>query len=317
MDALYYAAPAAPAPRCCFGSHSAPIFSYPPSVAAQGVIRAFPLNIKTPLMLTAGSWLWLVAPWPVKVITNGSAQAAQIACGQAVYFKAQSDTWIVPTKPLERAFATGWCKLPGELKLQIIEANLVSAAAIDPQGSSSRTEAWMARTQPCPSLAKLYHHLRMTPEIAELAKRIFYTSNTFLLRTGWGRTFKYPKPAVNHQVRRLDVRVSLGDRREWKKLVKLADGDYGFKDLRFIQVTLHWGDVQWMYNGDAANIEAFKDWLNARTNRNVQFQCHGTLAFKHKIILEARTRVPEAVQQRFETIMRFKVGFAVDPLEDL
>ena len=310
MNAPYHANPpiSTTSIRCCFGSQRGSAFSYPPSVAALGVIQTFALPVTTPFKLTAGAWLWLASPLPVKVITDNTENSAQIACEQGVYVKAQSET-----KPLSRHFAMGWSKLPDELKIQIIEKNLKFESAVDSHDTDGKDTCLMLRG--------LHHHLRTTPEIAELAKQIFYTSNTFLLRRASSShwfvpTLRFPSPRINNLVRWLRFEIRLGSRKEWRYLIQLAGGDYGFCNLRYVHLVLNWKLIPWEFTEDPSE-EVFKGWLSRRCMGNVIFKCKGSIVFEDQLVLDIETVVPEAVQHRFETMLRFKIGFEEDPADGL
>lgn len=64
------------------------------------------------------------------VITSKTVCAADLACDAAVYSKALTDIWVVPTKTLDIAFALGWSKLAKELKIQIIGHNLAYSQTV-------------------------------------------------------------------------------------------------------------------------------------------------------------------------------------------
>ncbi|ORY10078.1 hypothetical protein BCR34DRAFT_588900 [Clohesyomyces aquaticus] len=80
----------------------------------------------------------------------------------------------------------------------------------------------------------------MTPEIAGLARQIFYGTNTFNLRVAPAdltlrETFKYPNHLVNDDIRKLTVKIVWNsDHKHF--LSKLANGSYGFKNVQFIKV---------------------------------------------------------------------------------
>jgi hypothetical protein len=90
------------------------------------------------------------------ITTYSFSAAPEIACTEAVYVFARSRTVLMPTRPLDSKFALGWAKLPDELKILVLESNLKFADPILGFDQESRLS--------------LLHHLRMSPEIAGLAR---------------------------------------------------------------------------------------------------------------------------------------------------
>ncbi|KAF2824624.1 hypothetical protein CC86DRAFT_383438 [Ophiobolus disseminans] len=92
------------------------------------------------------------------------------------------------------------------------------------------------------------HHLRSTPEIASFARELYYARNTFILQTHhWSFTgqphqrnehyIAYPPRAVNVFIRSIVVKVSFL-RMDLAHVRRLADGEFGFENLRQIIVLI-------------------------------------------------------------------------------
>jgi hypothetical protein len=230
MDTLYFEHTPNPKRHLPFGAAAVSVFPNKsnPSTVALGLLRELPLRIRKPLHMPAGSWMWIILPWPLKAIAQGSGSASQIDCTETVYFSPYIDTWLVPTVSLDISFASGWSNLPDELKAQILSHNLTFPEAIDPCEES---------------LLALYHHLRTSPEIAALAREAFYQSNTFRLRRHYGGSRRHqchrhlqhrirlPHPSASALIRRVAIDISISRRADWSQLQKVSQGGHGFTNL--------------------------------------------------------------------------------------
>lgn len=96
-----------------------------------------------------------------------NAKPTRLHSSAPIYITAENPVYIVPTTPPGPTFAAGWDKLSDELKVMILQNNLVLDHSI-------RGDAWNEDVAHA-----LFPYLRMTPEIAGLAKEIFYSKNTF------------------------------------------------------------------------------------------------------------------------------------------
>jgi hypothetical protein len=163
----------------------------------------------------------------------------------------------------------------------------------------------------------LFHHLKMTPEIATLAKRIYYTSSAIGLEVGLGFFIwiglKYPSRTVNHLVHRLEVGIRLGNPNQWSQLEKVANGRLGFQNLEHIQVHI----CEWEFRFKDLTIET-SDSIMARIDREckqyIQFSCHGELIFT-PIMGSGGATMSAAIQQRMQNMLTSRVNFK-ENLED-
>jgi len=83
-----------------------------------------------------------------------------------------------------------------------------------------------------------------------------------------------------------------------------------------VQLVLNWKLIPWELH-DSLSIEAFKDWLSRRCRGYAMFKCKGSIVFEDKLVLDLHAPVPDAVQHRFETMLRFKISFKEDPADEL
>jgi hypothetical protein len=311
MDAPYFEHTPNPQRHLPFGAAAASVFpnKSDASTEALGLLRELPLRIRTPLHMPAGSWMWIVSPWPLKAIAQGSGSASQIACTEAVYFSPYTDTWLVPTVALDISFASGWSNLPDELKAQILGHNLTFPEAIDP-----REETLLA----------LYHHLRISPEIAGLTREAFYQSNTFRLRRHYGgsrrhqrhqhlqRRILLPHPSASALIRRVAIDISISRRADWSQLQKVSQGGHGFTNLRHANVVFDWEETKWSTE-EGGTEEMLVEWINKCFGGQIKFKCDGEVAFTGRVWLNYMERASPAVVQKVEEVMRKKLVFQSEP----
>ncbi|KAJ4360802.1 uncharacterized protein N0V89_001369 [Didymosphaeria variabile] len=145
------------------------------------------------------------------------------------------DSAILATPDAQNNFVRGWNKLPLELRIHILEFNLIYIAP------------YKATEDATTSI--LLPYLRMTKEIADLAREIYFKKNVICLEVrrqdGRRRALRYPPPLSNRFIRRLEVELAFIDfatSRFWPKIPDLASGRYGFPNLRFLHIQLIlWG----------------------------------------------------------------------------
>jgi hypothetical protein len=123
---------------------------------------------------------------------------------------------------LEDRFAHGWNSLPEELKLKILEFNLVKAEPIAKDESGHSVS----------SLSNLCKHLAMGPEIARLSLEVYYTSNHFVLEAHNG-CIQLPPLAARSLIRSIILKVRCGTG-PWRIIQSFASGKYGFTRIVYI-----------------------------------------------------------------------------------
>ncbi|KAF1993629.1 hypothetical protein P154DRAFT_582592 [Amniculicola lignicola CBS 123094] len=134
--------------------------------------------------------------------------------GHPVYLKA--------TSTLDVGVVRGWSKISQELKERIM---WYCVGSDNPIRKDHLTEGWAVFLLP---------FLRMTPEIAFIAKDIFCKHNTFYIIV----VSTYPNPVVNKMIRRLKIMIKL-DGNDWTKLKRLASGKYGFQNLHSLRLVVN------------------------------------------------------------------------------
>ncbi|KAF2635717.1 hypothetical protein P280DRAFT_522837 [Massarina eburnea CBS 473.64] len=170
----------------------------------------------TPILLNETSIIWSETPIMVK------ATAEELLTVQ-------------PHKILDPEFAVGWNKLPDELKVRILTYNVICEDKV------SFNDQWgytMGGNK------DIISYCLMTPEIATLAREIFYSKNIFHVKAlplfewiGERRTLPLPPRSSLGLIRRLEVAVRVIGW-EFTKLRKLTDGRWGFHNLQHIKLTV-------------------------------------------------------------------------------
>ncbi|KAK1915972.1 hypothetical protein P3342_003787 [Pyrenophora teres f. teres] len=179
---------------------------------------------------------------PVRLCAPGSMQVhatspIHICCNRRLY--------VIPAGVPTPGFARGWLKLPVELKLAILRCNLIFSVSIWPSNANA-----VIRNHLLP-------YLRMTPDIAEIAKLVFYQENRFIIQfspsmPGCNTAVVKPPMPVRSQLRHIKflTRLTVLD---WKILREISgEGDrVGFRNIVHLEVRclLKEAAMDYMSNG--------------------------------------------------------------------
>jgi len=245
--------------------------------------------------MPGGSWLWITAPSALKVVDIFTRSVTQLACSHAVYFRPHNDTWLVPSLPLDFAFATGWEKLPTELKVHILSYNLTFPGKVDLYESNV--------------LPALDHHLRISPEIADLAKEIFYCQNTFRIRRNLRRPSGRPLfPVAYGLIRKIVVDVIMGSYTDWETLSMISKGSHGLSNLRYVNVVINCRGVSWSPLNDDS-ITQLLGWIPDSCDESIVFKCKGEVTLTDRLWQSGN--IPSITDgiQKVEALVRSKVVF--------
>jgi hypothetical protein len=230
---------------------------------------------------------------------------------------AQYETLFVPVH-LGPAFAKGWSKLLAELKLLIIEKNVSTLGKLRPLNRYARvfeTRRHFDRS----NLEVLYHHLRMTPEIAALAKQVFYNSNGFNLSvtSTCGDMGLFPAVVPGHLVQRIEISLILGIEKPWSLLDAVYKQSAALPTLQYVQVAIFLGEEYLYAVSTRGNLINY--WLEEHSAKYVRFRCAGELAFAKPTNHAGYLKIPEAIQRRIKTILSFRITFKEreDPSNEL
>jgi hypothetical protein len=150
---------------------------------------------------------------------------------------------ILPLKPLGPSFVAGWYKLPPELKMEVLSHELILDHEL-----SHYQDYELSRCQNY-FISHMLPFLRISPETATLTQTVFYENNTFRLSSGiyitqeykHFHTFAYPKPSINNLISRISFimnEMNYGIDYDIPFLSKIANGEYGFRNLKEITVRI-------------------------------------------------------------------------------
>jgi hypothetical protein len=167
------------------------------------------ITLLTPLLVPAKVKLSVLSAYPIHVYYPKDTQSPPLqiqSSAPVVFGNGDAAVYLVPDAPLGLEFVAGWTKLPDELKVLILAQNLVFDESV-------RFRNWKEITE-----RVLFPHLRMTPEIANLAREVFYTQNEFQLFRGGDRVIhihqgimwrRFLKPPNRDMVRHVKVPIML------------------------------------------------------------------------------------------------------------
>ena len=237
-----------------------------------------PVQLFNHLNLESHEPVAIVSDVPIKVggITIWSATPIYIM--HPHYLPIRTAPELGPT------FAKGWNSLPTELKCAVLAWGLLEDEPIsDPYSFGGREseiqnlEHHMAYADP--SYEKLLLHQHMTPEIATLAARMFYESNSFrLCVTGVRRYYRdqdgngtliYPPRDVNCFIKTILVHIKT-DACHWHHIRRLAEGYYGFATLKDITIVVE--NIRSVHPNSA-----WRAFRQAVGNKILRFVCSGKI----------------------------------------
>jgi hypothetical protein len=208
---------------------------------------------------------------------------------------------IEPIDSLGPDFERGWNKLPDELKVHVLSFNLISNDGVRRLCTSPRSYVYE-------SLAK---HLQSTPEIANLSREIYWTKNTFLLectitpRLGQrtplqlhppqSQFLAYPNLGVNGIMKRVGFHCSANPM-ELAHLLRFANGNYGFQDLRYVKVVFEMRYVS----------DRWEAAFRAALATGLRFACEGDLKVK---LDRERDEHRKQLQQSLKELLLSSISF--------
>jgi hypothetical protein len=184
---------------------------------------------------------------------------------------------ISPAGPATPGFARGWLKLPTELKLQILRHNLLLPSPLWPSNINTVTRR------------ELLPYLRMTPDIAEIAKSVFYQENRFIMQfssstpNSWS-TLARPPMSIRPQLRRITFLTRLTTL-DWQILRSISRQDCaGFTSLfhltiRCLSCETAASIMLSEHQGEAHKISRFEAEYRARRGEPVHFPFDGVVMY--------------------------------------
>jgi hypothetical protein len=240
--------------------------------AAAGTLDD-PIVIRTPMYLMPSTSIAVGASLPLELRTSEISRSEKDQLPSIVVPNAptklvahsRSRLFINPSEALGEAFRTGWRKLPDELRVMILEHNLVFNLPIS-HDLSSRSDHADSGLVVADWKGMLLAHLAMGPEISSLVKEVFYTNNTFLSSNRFlYRNLVLPNPSARQFIRHIHIIMDI-EPRSLVRLANVANGTAGFSNLRSVDTTLNW----------AIDVPTLRDWLTVI--EPIPFNCAATLS---------------------------------------
>ncbi|KAF2634732.1 hypothetical protein P280DRAFT_474427 [Massarina eburnea CBS 473.64] len=215
------------------------------TVAKLGRSESMPLNLTSEYFLRKDTPLWVTCD--SSFIASGKYSNTELSFGSGglhVSFRSNHpieisfrvSVWLRPAVRLQATFRDGWKKLPNELKMKVLGVSLTDTRPLEPGNTYY-----------------LSNFLRMTPEIAALAKEVYYTTNTFKIPL-YRPCMTLPNPAIRRYVRRIYILLSyIQLDRHWDWVRRLACGEFGFHGLRHVTLALYTAEPYRLINCEKEN----------------------------------------------------------------
>ncbi|KAF1958170.1 hypothetical protein CC80DRAFT_558961 [Byssothecium circinans] len=260
-------------------------------------------------------------------------------------------TYLVPRTKWGPEFARGWKKLPDELKVQILRypvapnpadkfAEATECDFCHAGESGSCVHVYCSRSDDVRvenrtmNFARMKNvrqipYLRMGPEIAPLAKEIFYGTHTFTFMGDIHRLMACPQPNLLRRLE-LDNLSMLHDKGAppWEVLTKLSNPQNGFTNLKSIDITfscdfiaLSFRNYQLSANNELLKPNPMMEFsLDRRMSSDISFTCNGSVGLFHKAdapwwhnlltrdIEEAFVEAMEDVERKLKSRITFQSG---------
>lgn len=153
----------------------------------------------------------------------------QIHAYTPIRIRSDSKLTVSPAGPATPGFARGWRNLPTELKLEILRYNLLYPSPLWPANINTVIRR------------ELLPYLRMTPDVAEMAKAVFYQENNFTMQFTNSLVFPNsilakPSMSIRPQLRHITFQTRLCEF-DWQILRAMSGKDRaGFTGLIHLKV---------------------------------------------------------------------------------
>ncbi|KAF3036256.1 hypothetical protein E8E11_002599 [Didymella keratinophila] len=226
-----------------------------------------------PMTIPAHADFQFTSPFPLKVSSAHSA---------VFTLTLDAPVLISPTQPiniesagvLSAGFARGWCRLPVELKLDILRHGVIRHSTIWPANANRAMHD------------SLFSYLQMTPEIAALARQLYFAENSFVILApqeeftmfrGW------PPSSVRSLLRKITLMTWL-EPRDNTNIEAIADERLGLDSLAHVEVrcsVVKFVRSWFPRDGNDVNmkVDAWSTQLSTRLPPEVCFKPRGKIAF--------------------------------------
>jgi hypothetical protein len=167
----------------------------------------------------------VVSPFPLKISYPHNVSFT-LTLDAPVHLASTAPIQVIPVGILSQGFAQGWCRLPVELKLEILRNGVVRDSPIWPANANRAMHD------------SLLPYLRMTSDIAALARTLFFNENVFVLWAlqehlamfrGW------PPVSVRPLLKRIRL-ITWLDSGDNATIEAIANKRFGFDSLTYVEV---------------------------------------------------------------------------------
>lgn len=232
------------------------------------------VEIHWPMYIPKRATFAVSAPQPIQI---AAPYSMQIHSNSPIHIICDSKLKVSPAGPATPGFARGWLKLPTELKLQILRHNLTCPSAIWPSNINTVTRR------------ELFPYLRMTPDIATLAKYVFYQENRFIMQFSSSNphtmsVLARPCMVIRPQLRRVTFLTRL-TAPDWELLQAMSTGQHaGFTGLIHLEVRcLSWEAAASLNilkpSTPGSELQSFEKEYLARRGEPLHFPFNGVVTY--------------------------------------
>ncbi|KAL5371555.1 hypothetical protein PMIN06_006450 [Paraphaeosphaeria minitans] len=243
--------------------------------AALGDAWSRPVPIYYDMVLPAKKLLWVIATKKYNIIPGYTIQP-----DTPTPLEFPNTSWLKGYEVIDKRFVIGWNKLPVELKLMIVACDTKLNGDIKRRNkihNPGNQGGWR----------RILHYEKMTPEFGALATQVSYEKHHFRIegaeaKTSYGLrsvdTMFFPKIEINKFIKMLHIRVPL-DALGRSRLQRLADGEFGFKNLKSLIVEVA-QTIYYIENKAFLESDVFIDFITHKPAR-FKLSMYKPVVFKH------------------------------------
>lgn len=125
-------------------------------------------NVSWPMTIPSHARFSITSPFPLTISFPHNV-SFELRLERPIHLCSSSPTHVIPSGVLSPEFARGWSTLPAELKLVILRYDLIRPWSIRPSNANRAIRD------------TLFPYLRMTPEIANLSRDLFFGENKIVI----------------------------------------------------------------------------------------------------------------------------------------
>jgi len=275
------------------------------------------IQLFNPFKVRRGTTVRIISTAPIKLEFLDDWEYKILPPNISVTLNPSDDeTMLSPLLEPRPVFARGWKKLPDELKVQILTFNLgapvsISANDFNFWGFDFPKSISFDNVCACDYVDNLERCLRITPEIADLSREIFWGVNTFEIHIKHRKWIYYPPHAAHGYIRHIHVKADISLDTRW--LQHISNLGVKMKKLKTMKIT-----IMWDLNGSCCMSTMDRKVVN-RMKDNIGkphvFNCAGSIEFEYtgdKLLQQDTIVQVERVQaeiKEVEVMLRTKFPF--------